>query len=383
MNLAGKDELSRPWDIHAERLLECTNCHYSINNPAYEAGADSDKPRSLRFESRRLSVGEFLRTPSHEFATGRTPQGKLAGDFAGTMRRCESCHNATATHQWLPYTGRHMAALSCEACHVPKVYAPTRQQIDRTVIDLAGNPVTVYRGVEGDVNNAASFVSGSRPVLLPRVEADGSLKLAPNNLVATWEWVAGDSAKPVSAEELKKAFLDGNRYRPQILAALDTNHDGKLEPAELRLDTAQKTAAVGTRLEAIGLKSPRIVGRVQPYSLHHGVAGGEWATRSCAECHSSGAAGAQGVQLAGFVPGNVMPTLSAGANMRLDGALAIGRSGELRYEPAANPGGRYLIGRDRWHTGDMIGLAAVLAVLLGVVVHATLRVLAARKRVSA
>jgi hypothetical protein len=35
LNLAGKDGLDRAWDIHAERGLECVDCHHSLNNPVY------------------------------------------------------------------------------------------------------------------------------------------------------------------------------------------------------------------------------------------------------------------------------------------------------------------------------------------------------------
>ncbi len=35
LNLAGKAELAQPWDVHAERNLQCSNCHFSLNNPIY------------------------------------------------------------------------------------------------------------------------------------------------------------------------------------------------------------------------------------------------------------------------------------------------------------------------------------------------------------
>jgi cytochrome c553 len=35
VNLSGKAELIRSWDVHAERQLQCTDCHYAINNPAH------------------------------------------------------------------------------------------------------------------------------------------------------------------------------------------------------------------------------------------------------------------------------------------------------------------------------------------------------------
>jgi hypothetical protein len=366
MNLDGKDQLSLPWDVHAERLLECSSCHSSANNPIDSAGADVARPRHLTFEPRRMPLREYLRTPSHDF----------------TSRRCESCHDAQSTHTWLPYSNRHLAAMSCEACHIPREYAPARQQIDRTVIDSAGNPITNYRGVDGDVNSAASLVSGFRPVLLP-VEAGGERRLAPHNLVVSWQWVAGDPARAVSTDDLKKAYLDGENYNAEVLATLDANHDGRLSLSELRLDTPQKAAEVAKRLELLGLKSPHIVGEIQPNSLHHGVAAGEWATRACADCHSRGSRVEQSMHLAAYVPGGVLPALANGAKSQLDGRLFVNKSGELIYEPSSIVGGRYIIGRDHWPAGDVIGLAAVIAVVLGVIAHGSLRILAARKRVAA
>ena len=34
VNLSGKNDLDRSWDIHAERQLQCTDCHYALNNPS-------------------------------------------------------------------------------------------------------------------------------------------------------------------------------------------------------------------------------------------------------------------------------------------------------------------------------------------------------------
>ena len=79
------------------------------------------------------------------------------------MRRCESCHNAVDTHDWLPYTERHMAELSCESCHVPKMYAPAIQATDWTVLKADGSPLATCRGVEDQLNGSADLVTGFTP----------------------------------------------------------------------------------------------------------------------------------------------------------------------------------------------------------------------------
>ena len=49
MNLANKETLNRSWDIHAERLLNCVDCHYSINNPLYYQESETTQARSSAF----------------------------------------------------------------------------------------------------------------------------------------------------------------------------------------------------------------------------------------------------------------------------------------------------------------------------------------------
>ena len=150
VNLKDKEHLARPWDVHAERLLECTSCHFSINNPAFYEPTPRSRPKHLRFEPRRLTPGQYLERPSHQFAKGHTSQGTLARHLDGTMRRCDDCHNAAETHDWLPYQEAHFSRLSCEACHIPQVYAPAIRQVDWTLLTPAGEPQIQWRGIEGD-----------------------------------------------------------------------------------------------------------------------------------------------------------------------------------------------------------------------------------------
>lgn len=375
VNLTDKDNLARPWDVHAERLLECRDCHYSLNNPAHTAGAEQTKPAHLRFESRKLTPAEYLLRPDHSFANGHAETKR-----DGTMRRCESCHDAAVSHSWLPFPQRHFQAMNCESCHVPQVYAPARQQVDATVVDLAGNPLVSYRGISGPLGASTSLVRGYSPVLLPRQETDGTLKLTPHNLITSWYWVAGDASQRVSDAALKQAFLEGSTYHADIVAALDSNRDGQIDASELRLDSSQKVDAIRRRLEATGLKNPRIVATIQPQSLHHGVAAGRWATRQCAACHSRSSRTSTPMELARYLPGNVMPTLASNANVQLSGAFSHGASGELIYTPRPLNSGRYVIGHDRWLLIDLVGLLAVAMTIAGVAVHGGMRIRAARKR---
>ncbi|MBI5289345.1 MAG: hypothetical protein HY873_10290, partial [Chloroflexi bacterium] len=51
VNLAGKDLLARSWDIHAERGLDCVDCHFSLNNPVLEQMNASGEPDQRRTPS--------------------------------------------------------------------------------------------------------------------------------------------------------------------------------------------------------------------------------------------------------------------------------------------------------------------------------------------
>ena len=70
----------------------------------------------------------------------------------------------------------------------------------------------------------------------------------------------GEPARPVPQAELQAAWLDGNTYQADILAAFDANADGKLDVTELVLDSTEKQALVAAHLEAGGLELPRIMG---------------------------------------------------------------------------------------------------------------------------
>ena len=167
VNLNDKEHLARSWDVHAERLLECTSCHFSLNNPAFYEPTPRSRPKHLVFEPRRLTPGQYIEQPSHQFAKGHTSQGTLARHLDGTMRRCEDCHNAADTHDWLPYQEAHFSRLSCEVCHISQVYAPAIRQVDWTILTPSGEPQVQWRGIDGDPANPTAVVTGFQPVLLP------------------------------------------------------------------------------------------------------------------------------------------------------------------------------------------------------------------------
>jgi thiosulfate reductase cytochrome b subunit/cytochrome c553 len=383
LNLADKSSLSRSWDIHMERVLACTDCHYSLNNPVYYQETGSGKPEHLTFDPRRIDLGEYIYRPLHQFAKGQSAQGTLAPNYDGTLRRCESCHSLETTHNWLPYKDRHTAAASCETCHVPKLYAPALEYIDWTVLKADGEPVTAYRGMEGDTIDAGTLMSGYEPVLLPRDNRDGTTTLAPFNLVSAWYWVYGDPPRPVPERDLQAAFFEGEDYAPDILAAFDRDGNGQLSTTELNITTDAQTAAVAGRLAARGLANPRIEGEVQPFGVNHNVAGEGWATKDCRTCHGEDSRLAAPIDLADRTPGGVQPALYEGGPVSWPGSIESGEGGSLAFTPSTSEAGLYILGHNASTIINWLGALMILGVSLGVVVHSGLRYFTARARAKA
>ncbi len=378
MNLANKEELSRPWDVHAERLLSCTDCHYSVNNPLYYQESNALRPSHLTFDPRRLDIGEYLLRPLHQFARGDSAQGTIAPNLENTMRRCDSCHDTTQTHDWLPYQNRHMSALSCESCHIPKLYSSANEQHDWTVINLDGSAPTVCRGVEGgDVSEIGTLITGYAPILLPRDNADGTSSLSPHNLITTWYWVYGNPERPVRLADLEAAYFSDGEYHPGIMLRFDENENGVLSKDELRIDTPEKEKFVANRLTLLGLDSPHIVGEVQPYTVSHDVAARAWATKDCASCHSEESRVTAPIQIASYSPGGILPEFVKDSNITFNGDIYIADDGALYYKPASISQNIYVLGHDSVEWVDKFGVLMFVGVLLGVTAHGALRVYAA------
>jgi thiosulfate reductase cytochrome b subunit len=286
-----------------------------------------------------------------------------------------------------------MSAVACETCHIPKLYAPAIQQYDWTVLKANGEPRNLCRGIESTASSliasadanagvaptVSHLVTGFEPVLLPRQNVeDGQTMLAPYNLISTWYWVYDDAngnTRPVRLSDLQAAWLDAGKYAPGIVQAFDANGDRLLEDSELKLDSPEKTAIIAGRLQTLGLDNPRILGEVQPYSLNHDVAGGEWAIKACSACHSDASRVTLPMQLATYLPGGVQPEFVKDANTQINGELY--QDGDaLYYRPATGAQGLHIFGHDRVSWVDWAGVFAFMVVLAGVSTHGGLRVYA-------
>lgn len=378
MNIADKAELARSWDIHAERGLQCVDCHYALNNPVLAQTNAKTQPDHILFDPRRLDFSEYLQKPSHQFARGQSAQYTVAPDLKGTMRRCESCHETTLSHSWLPYTDQHMSVVACESCHIPKLYAPAVQSVDWTVLTASGEPITEWRGVDGDSGTLNDLITGFTPILLQRTDIEGQTTLAPYNLVTAWYWVydSANGERPVRLEDLQAAFFENGHYRPEILQALDVNGDQALSTDELRLNTSDKQTAIANQLTSLGLNHPRLASEIQPYSINHNVARGDYAIRDCTVCHGDDSRVTSAMTLASGGPTGVTPQFVKDVNTSTNGAIA-NDNGALMFTPATE--GVYVFGHHRIAWIDWLGVAMVLGVLTGVTTHGGLRYAAALK----
>ncbi len=302
MNLAGKDDLHMAWDVHAQRLVSCGDCHYSKGRPQRLAG-----------EATAAQV-----QPSQ-----------------GIRRRCESCHSVAGTHDWLPEPERHFKAVACESCHVPKLAMGAQQAIDQTVIWPDGSPQVSYRGVEGEVRDAGTaYIRGYQPLLRVGKTARGDKQVLPYNLVSHWYWSDGDSDTPIAGAALRQAWLDGNHYAADIMKLLDSNKDGRLDTQELRLESPASVALLKQRLRSAGIADPTIRGEVRAYHIHHNVRHGEHVQRDCAVCHPDDPSQLQAFALAPYVPGAVKPLLARESTaIVLDGELRTDADGRLKLAP--------------------------------------------------
>ena len=379
LNIAGKNELSHPFDVHADRVVNCVNCHYALNNPVYYRQRDADRPNHLAFDPRRLTLAEYLQRPLHQLAKGSSRDGLGAFESENSMRRCESCHDATAVHAWLPYKRRHFDSLACESCHVPKLYGPALETRDWTVVDADGNPRERFRAVDGDPSTADSLIHGFRPVVLPRENVGGERKLAPFNLVTEWFWRDTASGERVAAERLRDALYRDGRPVPGLLNVLDADGDGRISNDEAVLETPERVAALRALLADAGIGDIELAGEAAPYSISHNVVNGRWANRDCRTCHGADSVLAAPFTLGDYRPGGVLPVLAANAGIGAGGAIQPLATGAV-LTPSTYGAGYYVLGLDGLPLVDLAGLAMFFGILFGVSVHGAARYVAWRRR---
>jgi thiosulfate reductase cytochrome b subunit/mono/diheme cytochrome c family protein len=365
INLADRQKLMCPWDVHARKVLQCTDCHFAPNNP--QRLSSTSKPAALlRGEPRRENLSEYLQKPDHRFYTAN----------------CQTCHNPMKGHAFLPYPARHFERVACQSCHVPIQLGPAEQMVDATLLDKSGAPLVTYQGMRGEPSNLNTvYDHGSVPPLVPIKEIDTSgtsVRLTPVNLVSRWYWTAGDSQEPISRETLQDALLQNGQYRAELITALDQNRDGKIERHELRLDTPAKRQAVEQLLAATGVKNPTVRSDIQVHKVSHGVAGRCRALSDCAVCHGPNSRLKDDIVLAAWTPGGQVPPWQGGGG--LGGQIANEANGNVIWKAnPAEPDKLYLFGFTTKDWSDRLGLLMLIGVVLGVTLHGGYRIISRRR----
>ncbi len=373
LNLSGKQDLLFPWDVHARKLLQCTDCHFAPNNPQ-RLGSRTDTIAGLRGEPRRETLSEYLKQPDHRLAAAN----------------CRTCHEPQRGHGFLPYPERHLQVVACESCHIPRQFGPAEQMVDATLLDESGSPLVEYRGVEGEAANLnTAYTHSSEPALLamvpspgsalesspapvPPENAEGTPRLSPVNLVSRWYWASGGSREPISREILQQALMVNGHYRPEILAALDTDHDARLDRHELKLDTESKRKTVERLLMAAGVKNPVIRSEVSTHRISHGVAAKSQALSDCLACHGPDSRLKGSVLLASWAPGGVAP--ASKVETSVPGRIKIGPGGKIVLSPESDASQNlHVFGSTSNGLPDRLGLLMLLGVILTVALHAGFR----------
>lgn len=364
LNLQGKEGRTYPWDVHARRLVACVDCHFSPNNPA-KAEMKHARLDFLVEDPRRIPISEYLHEPNHRLAAAT----------------CRSCHDPLKVHDFLPYKRRHFDTLECQACHVPHPMGPAAGTIDATVITMDRRALAQYRGMEllesGSLSTA--YTRGYSPMLLPHSDPRGGTKLAPFNVVDTWFWSDGPGGSALAASLIVRAYLEDDRYDAEVLVAFDGNQDGRLSPAELRLDTVAKTDLIRSRLHELGVGDPRILREVSFHPITHGVQGGEQVQRDCLSCHGSQSRLSAGLELASYVPVGADPsTRDPSVDPSLQARIEFGREGASVVPRPAT--GLYVLGHSRRGWADRLGFTIFVVSLLGIMAHTLFRVLSRRAK---
>jgi thiosulfate reductase cytochrome b subunit len=206
-------------------------------------------------------------------------------------------------------------------------------------------------------------------------------RFAPYNVVTRWIWVSGTTRGRVSYDLVKKAFLKGTDYDPSVVKLLDLDKNGRLEPAELRLDTPKKATAIAKRLAALGVVEPRIEGVAEPVAVAHGVLEKEAVQSDCDSCHGEHSRLVQVFPLSSYKPEQADVRWQKLGTVILEGQFVSQPGHALAYLPAQSPLGFHIFGLTRQDASNKLGLGLFSLVLLGVFAHGGFRVINRRRAV--
>jgi len=364
LNLANKDSLTNPWDVHAGRMVTCNDCHFTSNNPEKIQTKSGTLP-FLKKDPRKLSMAEYLYQPDHNLKTAS----------------CIDCHDPLASHDDLPYAERHMARVDCLSCHAPLMMGPAINSLDETVSTINGTSLVDYRNIESQDSTvlATAYIKGYQPALIMSQTENGE-KLAPYNLVTHYYWANGEGGSAVDFKTVQKAFLSAESYHSEILSFFDADKDGKISNTELQLDTEAKVNLIKTRLADLGVVNPTLVAEVTPHKIKHGTMTDQWISFDCAACHSTDSRIAENISLASYTISGLTPKLKNNDDYFITGSIETNVNNGLQYKADSKQSKAYILGHDSAPWSDSLGFVLFLLTAIGISVHGGLRILSRNKR---
>lgn len=363
LNLADRDALDFPWDVHARKVVQCVDCHFARNNPA-RSHLRHTALDFLAADPRRLSTAEYLKRPDHRLVAAS----------------CRGCHDAAAVHAFLPYKSWHLEVLACESCHVPTLDGPALALLDESVAREDGAPRVVVRGDAGDDGPLGGRrLVPTPPVLLPSAGHPGRTRLAPFHVTTRVRWMSGET--PVPHATVREVFLDADgRMRPEAVATFDANGDGRVDDDELRIDRDGEREWVAAGLAARGVASPRLDAVVEPRAVRHGVVAGPRALSDCTACHGAGSRTRVEVVLSAGLPAGIEPRLSSVGSFVPAATLTRDVAGAWRFSAEPSRAGFYVFGAEAGSWANRLGQFLLLGVALGVAIHGGWRLATRRRR---
>ncbi|MGL1936916.1 MAG: cytochrome b/b6 domain-containing protein [Fibrobacterales bacterium] len=324
INLPGKSHINHAWDIHAERGLNCNDCHFSTNNPVFLRKEDISKPSHLEFDPRRPDIGEFLKRPSHKLAF-----------TSGERYDCTYCHTSEHSGIWKDRSDIHFKKLECQSCHTPTINSPLLHTINNTI---QSNNVSVKTFKNVDTKG---LITPFRPTLF---KTDIQSAYKPYNNITEYYFYATTQKKRVPDSVITQIT---QRHNAEIQTYLDLNRDGNVTSDEQGPASGIYFDFMKMQLLEQGFSGIVVKKNYSFHPIAHNTVPGEYATKKCSECHSS--QNAFSTTLASQKPTETLSSLSC------------------------NEDNLYIFGKECGNTVNLIGIASIVLVLLGILLHGGLR----------
>ncbi len=352
LNISSKNKLNNSWDVHAKRGMHCSDCHGSPNNPSFSQ-IKKDSPAKLKFDARRGAISDYLYRPDHRLASAGI---YITDKPAAKALDCSNCHESNHTNYWDGLSQKHFEKVSCQACHIPKIYSPVIKSMDVTLLNEDAEPLVSYRNVD-----STGLITPFSPLLLRREITDypdkrknyGSAYF-PFNIVTHTFWKDGNT--PIEKDVVQKAM-------------------SQIEGSEANRDLVLKA------LKKMGYANVKMAKELVPYPISHNAVEGKKAIRECKACHSKNGILRQEFDLGEHELGSVELKQAAGVLWESEIMNHPSKGNHLILKQKNSVDKLYVFGKDRLPLVDWAGLILMLLVIMGVLTHGFFRVVTAKNRI--